>query len=615
MKKTCAGSVTVFCSMIFLFVLSFLGSLMLFGRQQTMKSWIRTDLDAAGMSVLGEYEKDWVREYGLYVLPKEQIGSDMLFYMEENKDHSWGTYQIDEVSVMQTESLQDTAILQEQILMFMNERGLYDFIEEIGTSVLQIKDLDKQVEEEVNWKESDELLLVQQLYGELVTIFEGIRSDGSRNPYSINYLLEQEPALQDVINALQTDTPTSEQVGVLERAYDELDQVTALCEEAMLVGKELEAAIEELETTDELPVTVEELRMHRSILKKNQEICEDVSQAIQKWIQKIEETDEESEKLRAEALVKTQQLEEFDRSIHLPYEYKEGDSGWDFSAILSSLQGYPFDIGEMAPDVELELGLEEVDVEEEEEELDLERVSVSDSFGDQFLVTEYVLGIFQNFRETAAAEKGEKPMNIRGEEKQGRFFNNEVEYLLVGKANEYKNVNGTRNYIVALRSVLNMVHLLTDSEKRAEIEVMASAIGGILLPGIGNGIFFGIILAAWSLGEAIVDYQVLVEGGEVPLLKTKESWRTGLSSILSLDIPDAEEKPGKGMTYKQYLRIMLYTVDQEKLLSRVQNLLSLNHQRQSLAEAVTHFVVEGKAEGGLSSFTFSGEYGYAMDSE
>ena len=609
MKKSCLGSITVFYSMIFLFVLAFLGSLLLYSRQRVWKTGIRSDLDAAGFSVLGEYQKDWVQEYGLYIIPKEQVESDMRFYMEENQAHSWGSYRVSELSVTQVESLQDTSVLQEQILMFMNERGLYDIIEEIGTSVLQIKELEKRVEEEVNWKESDELLLIQQLYGELVTIFEGIRSDGNRNPYSINHLLDEEPTLQKVLETLETDTLTSAQVGVLERTYDELDQVAILCEDAISVGKELEMAIDRLETAEELPITSKEIRSHRNILKRNQAMCEEASLAIQNWIRIAGETEEQLQGVREVAVLAVQMLEEFDRSIQLPYEYKESKNGWDFSAILSSLKGYPFDIGDIAPDAELDLDLG-WKVEERDEELDLDSLSVSDAFGDQFLVTEYALGIFRNFRETVAAEQGEKPLSLRGEEKKGRFFNNEVEYLLIGKANEYKNVNGTRNYILALRSVLNMVHLLTDGERRAEIELMASAIGGILLPGVGNGIFFGIILTAWSLGEAIVDYQVLTEGGKVPLLKTKESWRTDLSSILSLDIPDAEEKTGEGMTYRQYLRIMLYTVDQEKLLTRVQNLLYLNHQKRSLAEAVTRFVVKGTALGGLSEFSFSGEYGY-----
>lgn len=99
------------------------------------------------------------------------------------------------------------------------------------------------------------------------------------------------------------------------------------------------------------------------------------------------------------------------------------------------------------------------------------------------------------------------------------------------------------------------------------------------------------------------------------MLKSKESWRTDLSSILLLDVPDAQEDAGEGMDYQQYLRLMLYTIDQEKLLMRVQNLLYLNHQNQSLAEAVTCFVVEGKASNDMTEFVVSGEYGYGAYNE
>ena len=611
MRKTCSGGITVFLSVVFPFALLFFVCLFWYGRQSAMKNSIRNDVDAAGFSVLSEYEKDWVNEYGLYVIPQNQIESDMKFYMEINSAHSWGDYQIDELTITQTKSLQDPAELQEQIMMFMNERGWLELIEEIGSLVLQIKDLDQQVDEEINWKESDELLLIQELYGELVTLFEGIRNDGKREPYSINFLLDDEPTLEEVKKVLDEEKLTSEQVGVLEQAYDELDQVAVLCGEAIMISEELEKAIDELETNEELPVTTGQLQDYRLILHENQALCEEASKAIYNWVAVLEE-EEKPEEIRERAILCTQALQEYDRSIQLPYEYRESDDSWDFSSILSSLKGYPFDIGDIAPDEELDLQLQET---ESEEEFDLDSIEISESFEDQFLITEYVLGMYQNFREAAAATNGEISRNLRGDEKKSRFFNNEIEYLLIGKSNEYKNVNGTKNYIIALRCVLNMVHLLADSEKRAEIEVLAGAIGGILLPGIGNGIFFGIILTIWSWGEAIVDYQVLVEGGEVPLLKTKESWRTDIASILSLNVPDAEEKPGSGMDYEQYLRLMLYTVDQEKLLTRIQNLLCLNHQSQSLAEAVTHFVVEGVASDGMTEFSFSGEYEYGSYDE
>ncbi len=251
MKKMYSGSITVFCGLVLPFVILFLLCLFYYGRHQTIESSIRRDSDAAGFSTLAEYDRTWVQEYGLYVVPKKQIEEDFRFYMEENRNHSWGNYAIEDLTITKINSLEDKAELQEQILMFMKERGLLEMIEEVGSTVLQIKELDQQVENEVNWKESDHLLRVQQLYGELVTLFEGVRSDGNKNLYSINYLLDEQPALSEVLEILKLEKLNSEQVGVLEQTYDELDHVARLCTEAQTVGAELEIVIDELETTME----------------------------------------------------------------------------------------------------------------------------------------------------------------------------------------------------------------------------------------------------------------------------------------------------------------------------------------------------------------------------
>ena len=316
MKKMYSGSITVFCGLVLPFVILFLLCLFYYGRHQTIESSIRRDSDAAGFSTLAEYDRTWVQEYGLYVVPKKQIEEDFRFYMEENRNHSWGNYAIEDLTITKTNSLEDKAELQEQILMFMKERGLLEMIEEVGSAVLQIKDLDQQVENEVNWKESDHLLRVQQLYGELVTLFEGVRSDGNKNLYSINYLLDEKPALSEVLEILKLEKLNSEQVGVLEQTYDELDHVAYLCTEAQKVGAELEIAIDELETKDQLPVTSTQLREYRKVLKVNRELCEEASKTIQNWISLLVE-DAQLEDVRSDTIQIVEQLEEFDRSISL----------------------------------------------------------------------------------------------------------------------------------------------------------------------------------------------------------------------------------------------------------------------------------------------------------
>ena len=42
MKKSCSGSISLYCSMIFLFILAFLGSLLWLSKQQIMKTGLGT---------------------------------------------------------------------------------------------------------------------------------------------------------------------------------------------------------------------------------------------------------------------------------------------------------------------------------------------------------------------------------------------------------------------------------------------------------------------------------------------------------------------------------------------------------------------------------------------
>ena len=144
-RKMYLGSISVFCSIVFPFLILFLMSLLLYAKHQTMQTSIRNDLDTAGFSVLAEYDKSWVREYGLYVIPKSEIEEDVAYYMEKNRVHSWGSYQVEEITVTHTNSLAERMELQEQIRMFMNERGFLEIIEEIGSMILALQAIKDQI--------------------------------------------------------------------------------------------------------------------------------------------------------------------------------------------------------------------------------------------------------------------------------------------------------------------------------------------------------------------------------------------------------------------------------------------------------------------------------------
>lgn len=597
------GSISVFFSMTFLFILVFFGALLLFCSRVQQKTQVRADLDSAGFSVLSEYRQDWVREYGLYMVPESCILPGIEFYMDQNADHAWGRYTVDNLTLTEKQTLQDPEVLQKQILSFMAERGYLDLIGEMMETMGQLQD-SQAVTQNINWEETEKLQRIQSLYAQLVTDTEGLRSDGTKNPYSILHLLEADPSYEEVLSAMQAVRPTSQQAGTLERAYDELDQTALLCEDAIHASEALIEAIQQLEEPEMLPITVQELERYQKIWKTDQKLCVEASAAIQGWLGQIEEDRPQPEAFLEPVL----RLSSYDRSAKLPYEYRESEQEWDLNGIWARMKGYSVDVSAIAPDQTLDLGLEE---NQQEAQVDLQQVSLDYSFQSLFLTVEYSLGIFRNFREAAGEMEGCAAYNLRGEVIGNRFFNNETEYLIVGRNNEYENVDGVRQRIVLLRTALNMAYLLTDTEKRMEIEAIANTVGGILLPGIGNGVIFAAVLVLWSTGEAIMDYQTLIENGRIPLWKDDASWQTDLSSILSESVQE-KTKQQNGLTYEQYLRFLLYTVGQDTLISRIQNLLYLNHQKRSLMEAVTGFSIEGQARGNGYTLDFSGEYTYEI---
>lgn len=598
--KACQGSVTVFFSMIFLSVLVFLYGIWTLGKSVLIRTDIRRDIDAAAFSVLAEYDQAWVREYGLYVIPKDQLEQSLRFYLNENCGHAWGSYELTALELTEARSLQSLPVLQQQILAFMEVRGFLNFIEEAVNLLQQVQEKDKQVTEENEWQDMAQLQWIQNIYAQMVTNLEGIRQDGYQNPFSINLLLKADPAYEEVKAAVGRQQPSVEDVAVLEKAYYALDQTAAICRETVQLSYGLEGELEKLKNTDLIPVTTVQLQSYRACWEENAKLCAEASQAIQTWLKEAGEHHQR-------AIETVNQLCNYERSIHLPYEYREKENSWDFTGLLSYLKGYTEDISRFAPNKELDLGLIE---KENSEGQEIGDIGLDGSFKELFLITEYAMGTFQNLREILGKEEGKAPYNLRGEEKENRYLSNEIEYLIVGKANEYQNVEGSRQRLIGLRVVLNMAYLLTDTEKRLEIEAIANTVGGILLPGIGNGIAFGVLLTAWSYGEAIADYRTLLQGGGIPIWKTEASWQTSLSNIISMDFSDETERREGGLSYEHYMRLLLYMVGQETLLSRIQDLLYLNHQKKSMDEYITGFSIEGAVQHWGKERSFSGAYQY-----
>lgn len=155
----------------------------------------------------------------------------------------------------------------------------------------------------------------------------------------------------------------------------------------------------------------------------------------------------------------------------------------------------------------------------------------------------------------------------------------ELEYLLAGKESDRENLEAVVNQLLLFRFVPNYMHLQGSSTKKAEAEAMALTLCSLLaVPAITQAAA-QVILLAWAYGECLMDVRALLNKGKVPLMKNEESWQLSLSDLLKLgqdkNLNDGQDT-GSGLTYEEYLRILLFLEKKEALGMRALDLIENN---------------------------------------
>lgn len=195
----------------------------------------------------------------------------------------------------------------------------------------------------------------------------------------------------------------------------------------------------------------------------------------------------------------------------------------------------------------------------------------------------------------------------------------ELEYILGGKETDQKNLEETVGKLTALRFAPNYGYLLTDEVKKQEAEAMALTLAGILsLPALTEVIRHAILLA-WAFGESIMDVRTLLDGGKVELVKTNENWQLKLSSLFTLGTGEDKMEVNhseKGLSYKEYLRILLFMSPKEESTMRSLDVLEMKMQmKKGTFFQVDHCVSKMEIRSRCHmrrgiTYEFSTEYGY-----
>ncbi|MCF0135500.1 MAG: hypothetical protein HUJ69_03655, partial [Lachnospiraceae bacterium] len=255
MNKREQGSLTVFYAAVFSAAIGLMLALLSLGRARIMETQVRKDLDLAAFGVRAEYQKEWAREYGLYMIPESRLTGGFEFYLKETGIHPSGDYTYSDIFVVGEETLGDPNQLEKQITGLMEERGWLSLMEEV-TELLKEAVEGAEATAEVSEATggvagSAALVDIQTVYASLVTDMEGLRNDGTREFYFVNGLLEEDPSYDDILLILQSmkteaaahetavgegeephkafGSVSSHQLGELERTSQWMEEAQRLC--------------------------------------------------------------------------------------------------------------------------------------------------------------------------------------------------------------------------------------------------------------------------------------------------------------------------------------------------------------------------------------------------
>ena len=137
----------------------------------------------------------------------------------------------------------------------------------------------------------------------------------------------------------------------------------------------------------------------------------------------------------------------------------------------------------------------------------------------------------------------------------------QVEYIIGGKNSDRENLKSVAAKLLLIRQGINMAYLIADGGKRIQIEALSLAIASTFLIPPAAAVIEAALIFCWAFAESILDVRELFAGGHVPLVKTAADWQLSLKNLSDiLDNLDSSRKDfGGGMSYEDYLRVMLAT--------------------------------------------------------
>lgn len=580
MKKN--GQITVFLSLVFLCLLSLMCGLIESARMAGARCYLKLAADSALDSVFSGYHRKAFEDYRIFLLEsgEEEILKEWESFIEPLMKSS-GWYSLKENRGEITD------------LSRITDHGGEDFKQEI-LDYMRYGILDQLPDEEG----AENMLKSIKEAG-------AVKAAATAYCYHTKEAVRLERALEEINKSLKNDQ------SFLLNAYGRADDHD---------GNGFRRELKLLETEmNRLPALVKAYGKKADALKENLEqtnarfselganISGDVSQAIQEDTLCYKSYIEKDGERRKEIEAMPEKLKSFypvlERARERSIEVEEIIDNWSDDDGGPDISGLWDRVGDILDDISIPLLSYTNGVKDTEKERLLEQVESLANSGLLTLILPEDSQISKGVLDTrdfpsALYEKGEGNhgglidrliVNEYCEEFFDSFLSEgdkeakyELEYLISGKNTDEENLKKAVSQILLVREGMNLVHILSDSQKREEAKALAAIITGVtgLVP--LNGVITFFIMGIWALGEAIMDLKLLLDGRKVPFIKSRDTWNLSLEGILELgkqgNCPEGQEDE-KGIDYTGYLKLLLFAGHSALLYYRLMDVIQLNIRR------------------------------------
>ena len=569
------GSITVFLSLILVCVSALIFALLESARTAGVRYYLQTAADAAMDSLYSNFHKELWENYRLILyegVDEQTVEKDYMRYVKDYIDNS-NIYRLDDpkAEVMDLRRItDDSAFWFEKELTEYMKYNLVDF----SGSVESFEEAKKDVEQANIMRNitmaygghTKEAVKVEKSFMRITESLNNISS--AKSELEAYIAAQDEEGCRTSLMTIESEADSlSDKLKVYEEAADNFEESLSnteseLKEEWEKLTSENKELFEE-ETGDYRNYSTKDKERRTEVITKVEAAKENSQNMAERYelIDSIAELDADEDADEIED--KWGILELSCNDIRTPvidsaYGIADESREESLESMMDFLSG---DIISLVLPSDRYLSLGSVDKASFPSSL-TNNISVKESDPvDNLLLNEYSARFFADFSDNADKE-----------------FAYELEYIYAGFDTDKENLSATLTDILALRTGLNYIHILSDSEKMEQVNNLAINIAGTAGFVELSVLISFLILSVWSLAESVADIKALLNKEKVAFFKTEEDWRLGLDSLMNSpkSVLDNMDKKESGLDYESYTKYLLLMIDSNSRDYRMMDMMQNN---------------------------------------